>query len=55
MGFAYSTTSLQLEFLAPVPVDGRMTLRRTCHRDPTRTPRPSPVPQLAEMIGSFPL
>ena len=27
MGFAYSTTSLQLEFLAPVPVNGLMTLR----------------------------
>ena len=27
MGFAYSTTSVQLEFLAPVPVDGLMTLR----------------------------
>ena len=27
MGFAYSTTSLQLEFLAPVPVNGSMTLR----------------------------
>ena len=27
MGFAYSTTSVQLEFLAPVPVNGLMTLR----------------------------
>ena len=27
MTFAYSTTSLNLEFLAPVPVDGLMTLR----------------------------
>jgi acyl-coenzyme A thioesterase PaaI-like protein len=27
MGFAYSTTSLQLEFLAPVPVDALMTFR----------------------------
>jgi acyl-coenzyme A thioesterase PaaI-like protein len=27
MGFAYSTTSLRLEFLAPVPVNGLMTLR----------------------------
>lgn len=27
MGFAFSTTSLNLEFRAPVPVDGLMTLR----------------------------
>jgi acyl-coenzyme A thioesterase PaaI-like protein len=27
MGFAYSTTSLSLEFLAPTPIDGLLTLR----------------------------
>ena len=27
MDFAYSTVSLNLEFLEPVPVDGLMTLR----------------------------
>ena len=27
MTFAFSTTSLNLEFVAPVPIDGLMTLR----------------------------
>ena len=36
MPFAYSTTSLQLDFLEPIPVDGLVTLRGACHGDRRR-------------------